>query len=122
MGMAMAAVGCGMTMMGSPTVLGAGTDCNNYLDDRNELHTNNQGTVRIDHTFANGDSRTGRYSLSSENGFMTQNLPGFGSFHDNFSQHGSIAWTRVVSPRKIGRAPGPASRLGTRRNEQHANL
>ena len=122
MGMAMGAVGCGMTMMGSPTVLGAGTDCNNYLDDRNELHTNNQGTVRIDHTFANGDSLTGRYSLSSENGFMPQNLPGFGSFHDNFSQHGSIAWTRVVSPRMVNIATVTASRLVMRRNEQNANL
>src|SRR5437879_12441920 len=122
MGMAMAAVGCGMTMMGSPTVLGAGTDCNNYLDDRNELHTNNQGTVRIDHTFANGDSLTGRYSLSSENGFMPQNLPGFGSFHDNFSQHGSIAWTRVLSPPMVNIATVTASRLALRRNEQHANL
>src|SRR5436853_6342290 len=91
MGMAMGAVGCGMTMMGSPTVLGAGTDCNNYLDDRNELHTNNQGTVCIDHTFANGDSLTGRYSLSSEDGVMPQNLPGVRPFHDSFSHHASLA-------------------------------
>jgi hypothetical protein len=24
-------MGCGMTMMGAPTVVGAGVDCNNYL-------------------------------------------------------------------------------------------
>ncbi|HEY7615541.1 MAG TPA: carboxypeptidase regulatory-like domain-containing protein, partial [Terriglobales bacterium] len=123
-GMAMggAAVGCGMTMMGSPTVLGAGTDCNNYLDQRNELHSNNQGTLRIDHTFARGDSLSGRYSVSSENGFMPQNLPGFGAYHDNFSQHGSIAWTRVVSPRMVNIASITASRLVMRRNQENANI
>ncbi|PYY07964.1 MAG: hypothetical protein DMG69_16790 [Acidobacteria bacterium] len=122
MGMGMSAIGCGMTMMGSPTVLGAGPDCNNYLDDGNELHSNNQGTVRMDHTFANSDSLTGRYSLSSENGFMPENLPGFGSFHDNFSQHGSVAWTRVVGPRMVNVASITLSRLVMRRNQQNANL
>jgi hypothetical protein len=121
-GMAMGAIGCGMTMMGSPTVVGAGTDCNNYLDDPNELHTSDQGTVRVDHTFANGNSLTGRYSLSSENGFSPENLPGFASFHDNFSQHGGIAWTRVVSPRMVDIVSLTASRLVMRRNEQNANL
>ncbi len=33
-------------------VVGAGTDCNNYLDVRNELHVTNQATVRIDQMFA----------------------------------------------------------------------
>ena len=112
--------GCGMTMMGAPSVVGAKVDCNNYLDARNELHTNNQGTVRIDQMFTSGDSLTARYSLSSENGFMPENLPGFGSFHDNFSQNGSIAWNHILSARLVNTASITVSRLSMRRNEQNA--
>src|SRR6266545_1150718 len=54
MGMMMG--GCGMTMMGARTVVGGGVDCNNYLDVRNERHMTDQGTTRIDHNFAGGDS------------------------------------------------------------------
>jgi len=45
-----------MTMMGQPTVIGAGNDANNYMDTRNERMFNDQGTVRLDHNFANGDT------------------------------------------------------------------
>src|SRR5215469_6303169 len=38
-----------MTMSG-------GADSNNYLDIRNETHFQDQGTVRIDHNFSNGDT------------------------------------------------------------------
>ena len=55
---------CGSGTMGVPGVVAAGADCNNYMDVRNELQVNNQGTARIDQMFANGDSITGRYSLS----------------------------------------------------------
>src|SRR5262245_19206297 len=47
--------GCGMTMMGAPTVVGGGVDCNNYLDVRNERHVTDQGTARFDYNFAGGD-------------------------------------------------------------------
>jgi hypothetical protein len=112
--------GCGETMMGAPTVVGAGTDCNNYMDVRNELHVADQGTVRVDQMFARGDSLTARYSLSSENGFMPQNLPGFGAFHDNFSQQGSIAWNRIINPRVVNTAAITVSRLSMARNEENA--
>jgi hypothetical protein len=79
MDMGMNGCGMNMTMMGAPTVLGAGLDCNNYLDVRNERHVTDQGTVRIDYMLARGDSVLARYSLSGENGFMPQNLPGFGA-------------------------------------------
>ena len=121
MGTGMGAIGCGMTMMGSPTVVGAGTDCNNYLDVRNELHIADQGTVRVDHMFARGDSLAIRYSLSGENGFMPQNLPGFGAFHDNFSQQGSISWNRIISTRMVNMAAITVSRLSMRREEENAN-
>ncbi|HXG92537.1 MAG TPA: carboxypeptidase regulatory-like domain-containing protein [Blastocatellia bacterium] len=116
----MAMMGCGMTMMGAPTVIGAGVDCNNYLDVRNERHITDQGTLRVDHNFASGDSLTVRYSASSENGFMPQNLPGFGAFHDNFSQHGSIAWTRVISPRVVNMAALTVSRLSMHRTSENS--
>jgi hypothetical protein len=93
--------GCGATMMGAPQVVGAGQDCNNYLDSRDEHHVNDQGTVRIDHDFDRGDTLSARYSLSGENGFMPINLPGFGTFHDDFSQNGELSWNRILSPRMV---------------------
>jgi len=102
---------CGMAMMGQPVVVGAGSDCNNYLDTRNEQHTSDQGTIRLDHLFARGDSLSARYSLSGENGFMPVNLPGFGALHDNFSQQGSLAWNRTLTARLVNIASLTVSRL-----------
>jgi hypothetical protein len=113
--------GCGMTMMGTPTVVGAGVDCNNYLDVRNEHHVTDQGTIRIDQMFARGDSLSVRYSLSSENGFMPQNLPGFGAIHDNFSQHGSIAYNRIINPRMVNIAAITISRLSMHRTSENSD-
>lgn len=113
-------MGCGMTMMGAPTVVGAGVDCNNYMDVRNERHITDQGTIRIDHLLAGGDSLFARYSLSGENGFMPQNLPGFGALHDNFSQHGSVGWTRVISPRLVNIAAITISRLSMHRTSENS--
>ena len=63
-------------MMGQPTVVGAGNDANNYLDLRKQRMTNNQGTVRIDHNFHNGDLAYFRYSGSGEYGFMPEGSAG----------------------------------------------
>jgi hypothetical protein len=120
MDMGMAMGGCGMTMMGAPTVVGGGMSCNNYLDVRNERHVTDQGTVRIDHNFAGGDSLAARYSLSGENGFMPQNLPGFGAFHDNFSQHGSVTWNHVISPAMVNSAAITISRLAMHRSSENS--
>ena len=54
--MEMGMMGCGMTMMGMPTVTGAGMDCNNYLDVRNAHHVTDQATIRFDQTFERGDA------------------------------------------------------------------
>ena len=94
----MGMMGCGMTMMGAPTVVGAGMDCNNYLDVRNAHLVTDQATIRVDQTLNDGDSFFARYSFSSERGFTPQNLPGFGALHDNLSQNGAVGWTRVISP------------------------
>jgi hypothetical protein len=116
--------------MGNPGVVGAGMDCNNFEDVRNELEVNNQGTIRIDQTFSRIDTLTGRYSLGSETGFMPGEmppggvgtlLPGFGSYNDNFAQQGSIAWTRVLSSSLVNTAAIAVSRLAMHRYEQNAN-
>ena len=77
-------------------MMSGAADSNNYLDVRNETHFQDQGTVRIDHNFSNGDTLFGRYSIGQENGFSpssgmtstTENLPGFGANFDNRSQQG----------------------------------
>src|SRR2546426_3579178 len=109
--MDMGMMACGGSMMGQPGVVGAGVDCNNYLDVRNERHVIDQGTVRIDHIFSNSDTLSSRYSLSSEHGFMPINLPGFGTSHDDFSQQGSLAWNRIITPNMVNIAALTFSRL-----------
>lgn len=118
MGMMMGS--CGMTMMGAPTVVGGGVDCNNYLDVRNQRHVTDQGTVRFDYNFAGGDSLTARYSVSKENGFMPQNLPGFGAFHDNFSQHGGVSWNHIFNPSIVNTASITISRLSMHRSSENS--
>src|SRR5256714_15305 len=112
--------GCGMTMMGVPTVVGGGADCNNYLDMRNEHHLTDQATIRFDQAFKRGDSLFARYSLSSERGFMPQNLPGFGAIHDNMSQNGTIGWNHIFSSRLVNMATITASRLSMHRTSENS--
>ena len=120
---------CGAATMGAPGVVGAGVDCNNYMDVRNELEVNNQGTIRVDQNFSRGDTLTGRYSLSAETGFMPGEmppggvgtlLPGFGSSNDNFAQQGNIAWTRLLTPSLVNTAAITVSRLAMHRYDQNA--
>ena len=102
-----------MTMMGTPTVLGnsGGQDSNNLLDLRDSRLTTNQGTVRVDRMLSGGDFIYARYSVSAEHGFYPQNLPGYGFFHDNMGQNGSIVWTRIISPTVVNTASVTVSRL-----------
>ena len=119
---------CGAAMMGVANA-GSGADCNNYMDVRNEVQSNDQGTVRIDQIFANGDSIVARYSLSAESGFTPGEmppggvgslLPGFGSFNDNFSQQGNISWNKIISPTMLNTAAITFSRLAMHRYEENA--
>jgi len=111
--------GMGMTMMGQPTVVGSGVDSNNYMDIRDEQHYADQGSARIDHIFRNNDSLMGRYSISSENGFMPVNLPGFGFLHDNLSQQGVASWTHLFSPTMVNIAAFTVSRLSMNHTSQN---
>lgn len=104
----------GMDSMGTGIV-----DSNNYMDVRNELHIQDQGTARVDHVFGNGDNLFGRYSLSSESGFMPQNLPGFGALHDNLSQHLAISWNHAVSSAKLNTLSLAVSRLSMDRTSEN---
>jgi hypothetical protein len=110
-----------MTMMGQPTVVGAGNDANNYLDLRKQRMTNNQGTVRIDHNFHNGDLAYFRYSASGEYGFMPEGLPGFGFYHDDLAQNGILAWNHVFSSQLVNSASGAISRLSMMHTTESAN-
>jgi hypothetical protein len=121
---------CGAAMMGNPGVVGAGVDCNNYMDTRNELEVNHQGTIRVDQVLDRGDSIAARYSLSSETGFMPGEmppggvgtlLPGFGSYNDNFSQQGNVSWNRIISSSMVNTAAITVSRLAMHRYEQNTD-
>lgn len=112
--------GCGMTMMGTPQVIGGGADCNNYLDTRNEHHLTNQATFRFDQPFKRGDSLFARYSFNSERGFMPQNLRGFGALHDNLSQNGTVGWNHVFSPRLVNMGTITISRLAMHRTSENS--
>jgi hypothetical protein len=118
--MDMGMMGCGMTMMGIPQVVGAGVDCNNYIDVRNEHHKTDQATIRFDQNFHRGDSIFARYSFSSEKGFMPQNLPGFGAIHDNLSQNGTVGWNRIISPNVVNMANITVSRLSMHRTSENS--
>ena len=76
-------MGMGMTMMGTPTTFGTNQDSNNFLDVEDMRHRNKQGTIRVDRMLGANDIFNVRYSISKEDGFMPQNLPGFGFTHDN---------------------------------------
>jgi hypothetical protein len=110
-----------MTMMGQPTVVGAGNDANNYLDMRKQRMNNNQGTVRIDHSFSSGDTAFFRYSGAGEYGFMPEGLPGFGFYHDDLSQQGMLAWNHVFNSRLLNEASGAISRLSMMHTTESAN-
>jgi hypothetical protein len=117
MGMGMS----GMTMMGQPTVVGAGNDANNYLDARNEVHYTDQGTLRVDHDFNQGDTAYIRYSAGGEHGFMPENLPGFGYIHDNLSQQGVLGWNHIFTTRLLNMATLAISRLSMNHTTESAN-
>jgi len=110
-----------MSMMGQPTVVGAGNDANNYLDQRKQHMYNDQGTVRVDHNFANGDNAFFRYSAAGEHGFHPQGLPGFGFYHDDLAQQGLLAWTHIFSSHLVNSFSGAISRLVMMHSTESAN-
>jgi hypothetical protein len=111
----------GMTMMGAPTVFGTNQDSNNYLDVRDMRHRNDQGTIRLDRVFDEANTLSVRYSISKEDGFMPQNLPGFGFTHDNQAQNASAIYTRVLSPHLVNTGSLAVSRLSMSHFAENSN-
>ncbi len=111
----------GNTMMGQPTVVGSGNDSNNFLDMRNEEHYTDQGTLRVDHDFRQGDTAFFRYSAGGEHGFMPENLPGFGFIHDNLAQQGMLGWSHIFNSHLLNMASLAISRLSMNHTTQSAN-
>lgn len=97
-----------------------GVDSNNFLDVRKHRNGQDQGTLRLDRIFNRGDILYGRYSASKERGFMPQNLPGFGAFHDNLSQHVIVAWNHIISPAAVNTASFAVSRLAMHRSSENS--
>lgn len=108
-------------------MMGSGADSNNYLDIRNETHFQDQGTLRIDHNFAGGDTLFGRYSIGQESGFSpssgttstTENLPGFGANFDNRSQQAVISWNHIFAANRVNTGSVAVSRLSMDRTSQN---
>jgi carboxypeptidase family protein len=121
-----------MTYVPMPNMMmeGTGADSNNYLDIRNEAHYNDQGTIRVDHNFASGDTLFGRYSIGQESGFSpssgvtatTEDLPGFGANFDNRSQQATIAWNHIFAANKLNTVSIAVSRLSMDRTSQNNNV
>lgn len=110
-----------MIMDGVPSVVGAGNDANNYMDQRKQRNVTDQGTLRVDRVFSSGDNVSARYTVSAEDGFTPQNLPGFGLLHENLSQNADIAWTRVVTSNLVNTASIAYSRLAMTHFEENAD-
>jgi carboxypeptidase family protein len=94
---------------------------NNYLDTRAQRLTSDQLDVRVDQSFSNGSSAFGRYSISKEDGFTPENLPGFGANHDNKVQNLTLTainprGSSFVSELRAGFQRMQLHRLGERAN------
>ena len=94
---------------------------NNYLDTRAQRLHSDQFNVRLDHSFASGASAFARYSLSTEDGFTPENLPGFGANHDNKVQNLTVTAinplsSRFVSELRVGFQKMQLHRLGEMAN------
>src|SRR5436190_6597488 len=111
-----------------PNMMMAGAaDSNNYLDVRTEHHIQDQGTLRVDHNFSNGDTLLARYSAGGENGFSpssgmtstTENLPGFGVNFNNLSQQAVGSWNHIFASNRVNTVSLALSRLSMDRTSQN---
>src|SRR6266853_3056534 len=108
-------------------MMAGAADSNNYLDVRNESHFQDQGTLRMDHNFSNGDTLLARYSAGGERGFSpssgmtstTENLPGFGVNFNNLSQQAVGSWNHVFASNRVNTASLALSRLSMDRTSQN---
>jgi hypothetical protein len=118
-GMDMGMGGMGMAMGSTGPGNGSGPDSNNYLDLRTNRNSSDQGTVRLDHNFARGDTFFARYSFGHERDFTPQNLPGFGAFDNNLAQNVNISETHIFSPTTVNTFWFAMSRLSMHRYSEN---
>ncbi len=93
----------------------------NYLDTRAQELNNDAFNIRLDRSWGNGSSVFGRYSLSDENGFTPENLPGFGAFHGNRVQNLSVSLVTPVSKRLLAETRFGFARMRLHRFGETAN-
>jgi carboxypeptidase family protein len=93
----------------------------NYLDTRAHEIQNDSFNLRIDRSWANGASLFGRYSISDENGFTPENLPGFGAHHDNRVQNLSVTLVNPASKRLLTETRFGFARMRLHRYGETAN-
>ncbi len=98
---------------------GGGFDSNNYLDQRTNRNTSDQGTFRVDRNLRDGDALFARYSILSERDFTPQNLPGFGAFDNNLAQNLTVSYTHILSSNTVNTAWFGLSRLSMHRYSQN---
>lgn len=94
---------------------------NNYLDTRAERLTGDLVTARVDHAWSGGATLFGRYSVSQEDGYTPENLPGFGAFHDNRVENVTVTWIKPLSSRWLTEARFGATRMQLHRLGEKAN-
>jgi hypothetical protein len=93
----------------------------NYLDTRAQEMNNDSFNLRVDRSWSNGASLFARYSSSDENGFMPENLPGFGAFHDNRVQNLSVSLVNTASSRVLMETRFGFARMRLHRYGETAN-
>ena len=93
----------------------------NYLDTRAQELRNDAFNVRLDRSWTNGTSLFGRYSMSDENGFTPENLPGFGAYHDNRVQNLSVTLVNPTSKRLLTETRFGFARMRLHRFGETAN-
>ncbi len=98
-----------------------GGNSNDYLDTRAQRLFSDQFNARLDHNFSNGHSIFGRYSLSKENGFTPENLPGFGSYHDNKVQNLTLTSIDPLTPRFVSELRVGFQKMQLHRYGENAN-
>lgn len=119
LGMSGAGMSMGMAMgMGS---MASGGDSNNYNDVRTATQPWDQGTIRIDRNFSNGDAFFARYTGEHESGFTPVNLPGFGLYDDNLAQNLTVSYTHIFSPASIDNVSFGMSRLSMHEYSENNN-
>lgn len=118
LGMSGAGMGMGMSM-GAMT--SGAADSNNYSDVRTATQPWDQGTLRVDRNFSNGDAFFARYTGEHESGFTPVNLPGFGLYDDNMAQNLTISYTHIFSPATVNNISFGMSRLSMHEYSENNN-